>query len=282
MIENTEEREAKLRQITSNAQIIIITGKRGGGKSALGYRILETCEGKERYCVGLREDKWKYLPNYIIPLTDLTDLPQDAIIFIDEAATMLYARDYFSSFNKFISKLITETRHKDQLLIFATHTLRKLDIGVIIDADALLFKEPSFLHSKFERAEVRDILKKVEKEFNSIKGDRRAYTYVLSHDFDELITNKTPSFWCEELSKATKVASPDQKPYVLKKLESSKFTVRDIAYNPLASFSDHIPAAEYACAISTGRTVILYDEVRKKELTRITDGKFSNYAYLLR
>jgi len=98
--------------------------------------------------------------------------------------------------------LVTEARHQEQLLIFATHTLRKLDIGVVMDADAIFFKEPSFLHSKFERSEIREITREVKEQFGKLKGDRRKYTYVLSHDYEGFLKTPLPSFWCEELSKA--------------------------------------------------------------------------------
>ncbi|RLF14334.1 MAG: hypothetical protein DRN06_07235 [Thermoprotei archaeon] len=193
-------REDVLKKILESSEVILITGKRGAGKTALGYYILE--QSPNPYVFGLPEEAWRYLPKFITPLKSLEKLPEKATIFIDEAALWFYSRSSSQKMNKYISQLVTEARHQEQLLIFATHTLRKLDIGVVMDADAILFKEPSFLHSKFERSEIREITREVKEQFSKLRGDRRKYTYVLSHDYEGFLKTPLPSFWCEELSKA--------------------------------------------------------------------------------
>ena len=194
-------REDVLKKILESSEVILITGKRGAGKTALGYYILE--QSPNPYVFGLPEKAWRYLPEFITPLKSLEKLPEKATIFIDEAALWFYSRSSSQKMNKYISQLVTEARHQEQLLIFATHTLRKLDIGVVMDADAILFKEPSFLHSKFERSEIREITREVREQFGKLRGDRRKYTYVLSHDYEGFLKTPLPSFWCEELSKVS-------------------------------------------------------------------------------
>ena len=195
-------RQEKLfKKILENSEVILITGRRGAGKTALGYYILE--QSPNPYVFGLPEEAWQYLPEFITPLKSLEKLPKKATIFIDEAALWFYSRSSSQRMNRYISQLVTEARHQEQLLIFATHTLRKLDIGVVMDADAIFFKEPSFLHSKFERSEIREITREVKEQFGKLKGDRRKYTYVLSHDYEGFLKTPLPSFWCEELSKVS-------------------------------------------------------------------------------
>ena len=191
--------ENLFKKILERSEVILITGRRGAGKTALGYYILE--QSPNPYVFGLPEGAWQYLPESITPLKSLENLPEKATIFIDEAALWFYSRSSSQKLNKYISQLVTEARHQEQLLIFATHTLRKLDIGVVMDADAIFFKEPSFLHSKFERSEIREITREVMRHFSRLKDDRRKYTYVLSHDYEGFIKTPLPSFWCEELSK---------------------------------------------------------------------------------
>lgn len=192
--------EILFKKILERSEVILITGRRGAGKTALGYYILE--QSPNPYVFGLPEGAWQYLPESITPLKSLENLPEKATIFIDEAALWFYSRSSSQKLNKYISQLVTEARHQEQLLIFATHTLRKLDIGVVMDADTIFFKEPSFLHSKFERSEIREITEEVMKQFSRLKEDRRKYTYVLSHDYEGFIKTPLPSFWCDELSKA--------------------------------------------------------------------------------
>ncbi|MCD6137778.1 MAG: ATP-binding protein [Deltaproteobacteria bacterium] len=200
--------EDVLKKILERSEVILITGRRGAGKTALGYYILE--QSPNPYVFGLPEEAWQYLPESITPLKSLENLPEKATIFIDEAALWFYSRSSSQKLNKYISQLVTEARHQEQLLIFATHTLRKLDIGVVMDADAIFFKEPSFLHSKFERSEIREITREVMRHFSRLKDDHCKYTYVLSHDYEGFIKTPLPSFWCEELSKVSvSVSSSD-------------------------------------------------------------------------
>lgn len=187
--------------------VILVTGARGTGKTALCYHILEQMSGeRDAYVIGLPEEKWEYLPDFIFPLTDISDLPCDSIVFTDEAALIYHSRDHSRSLNKQISKLVTETRHKNQILVFASHTLRKLDLGIILDSDSILFKKPSFLHSRFERAEIRSIVDNVSRKFAEINDRHEKYTYVLAQNYEGMITTPLPSFWCEELSKISRVS----------------------------------------------------------------------------
>ena len=203
-IEEPSENSSEIEDLITNSQVIIITGKRGSGKTALGLYLLEN-SSKNPLIFGLHPSAWQYLPEKITPLEVLDKLPEDSTIFIDEAALWFYSRDYTKKVNKFIAKAITEARHKDQLLIFASHTLRKLDIGIVLDADAILIKEPSFLHAKLERAEIRNLIEIAEDRFQALKHsneDTRKYVFLASHDFFKLIEVPLPSFWCEELSKS--------------------------------------------------------------------------------
>ena len=207
-----ELRKGSIDELQKNSEVIIITGKRGSGKTCLACYLLEKSDNA--FFFGFPEEKKVYLPENILPLPfdNIESLPENATIFFDEAALWFYARDSMSRFNKLISQIITEARHHNQLIIFATHTLRKLDIGIVIDADAILFKEPSHLHVKFERAEIRYIMKEVAKEFEKIEGDRRKYSYMLSHDFEQLVETPLPSFWKEELSHITIQVQLDTEP----------------------------------------------------------------------
>ncbi len=188
-----------LNHLLKNSEVIIITGKRGAGKTALGMYFLGLSTSP--YIVGFPEEKKHLLPSSVSLLPSIDDLPQESTIFIDEAALFFNARESFRSTNKKISGLVTEARHFNQCLIFTSHTLRKLDISIIIDADALIFREPSFLHSKFERQEVKPLMENVKREFSKIESDKREYAFILSHDFEQFVRTPLPSFWSEELSK---------------------------------------------------------------------------------
>lgn len=158
------------------------------------------------YAKGLPEEKKHLLPDYIefIP-PEQRDLPDNAAIFLDESAMFYYARDFGMDINKAMSILLSISGQKNQLLIFATHFMRKLDIDIVTDLDMLAFKMPGLMHMHFERREIKTIVKRVYEEFKKLPGkieDKKKYTYVISDDYEGFVTNPLPEFWSEDLSKA--------------------------------------------------------------------------------
>lgn len=196
-----------LRETLENSEVILITGKRGSGKTALGTLLLENSPKRESYFVGLSSEYWQLLPDTITPLPldmqGLENLPSEATILIDEAMIWFYSRNSLKGMNKLISILVTEARHKEQLLVFISHSLRKLDVGIAIDADAIIFKEPSLLHSKFERKEILRLVQEAKRAFDKIlPSERVKHAYLVSQDYEGMLEAELPSFWTEELSHA--------------------------------------------------------------------------------
>jgi len=190
--------------------IIVLTGRRRYGKTVCGFYLLSQIKRMypeiECYAKGLPEEKKHLLPDYIGYLSpDEKDLPDDSAIFLDESAMFYYARDFGMDVNKAMSILLSVSGQKNQLLIFATHYLRKLDIDIVTDLDMLAFKMPGLMHKHFERREIRPIVKKVYSEFMKLPGkaeEKKKYTYVMSNDFEGFVTNPLPDFWSSELSNA--------------------------------------------------------------------------------
>ena len=181
--------------------VIIVTGKRGSGKTALGMYMLELAhqQGRKTAVFGFPIKKKHLLPDWIDIISDINNLPENAVILLDEASMNFYSRDSFTKINKMINKLISISRQKSQVLIFISHNLRKLDIGLILDADMLLMKMPSLFHSRFERSEVRQLIKEAEQE---LKDKSKEFVYCFSHDYIGLLKNPLPSFWSDDLSNA--------------------------------------------------------------------------------
>ena len=196
-----------IENLVSKSEVILITGRRGAGKTALGAKLLENSGDRDAYFMGLSEPYWKLLPDNITPLLvntqTLENLPSDAVIFMDEAGLFYFSRDYSKQLNKLIAKLVTEARHLNQVLVFATHTLRKLDVSIVLDADAILLKEPSLLHSKFERKEILELVRQAKQAFDKIPPPERVkHAYLVSQDCEGMLKVELPSFWTEELSHA--------------------------------------------------------------------------------
>lgn len=193
-------------QILAHPSTGLVTGRRRRGKTALGMYLLETLSkthGIPAYSMGLPREKWHLLPPEIKGLEFGEDLPESSVIFIDEAAMAFYARRSPAELNKQMNIMLTVSGQKDQILIYASHTARKLDVGIVLDMDALIFKEPSKLYARFERQEVREMVQHARGAFEGIPPNERVkYSVVFSHELEgELMQNPLPSFWNDDLSR---------------------------------------------------------------------------------
>lgn len=194
------------KNIIQHPSIILIIGRRRYGKSALGFSILENFHNEKKlltYVVSLPKGKHHLLPDWITPVETVEELPDNCVALIDEGALKYHAYMWGAKETVVMDRVISVSGQKDQTFIFITHTMRKFAITLLLDVDILLCKNPSLLHSKLERSEVRKLVDKVAKEFNKLPRDEvKKSTYVISDDFEGFIRNGLPSFWSEDLSKS--------------------------------------------------------------------------------
>jgi len=202
-----DERLSRWLNVVEYPSVGIIFGKRGFGKSALGWFLLDYLSRKyntDAYILGLPAQKYHLVPAHIGKLTmnNISNLPENCVIFVDEGALHFYAREWHKDTHKIIDKMLSISRHKKQILIMATHYPRKLDINIITDSDFLLFKKPSRMHIMYgHRGELRSLFLKVERRFEGLPNDaQKRYVYAISDNFEGMLENPLPSFWSEELS----------------------------------------------------------------------------------
>ena len=68
--------------------VILILGKRGSGKSALAYRLLELYRMQlSPYVIGVPAQARKLLPDWIGIASSLEDLPPKSVALIDDIVT---------------------------------------------------------------------------------------------------------------------------------------------------------------------------------------------------
>ena len=85
--------DARWRDVIVPPSVVLILGKRGSGKSALGYRLLELFRYQlTRYVVGIPGNARKPLPKWIGIAPTLEELPMKAIALIDEVYLHYHAR----------------------------------------------------------------------------------------------------------------------------------------------------------------------------------------------
>ncbi len=179
--------------------IVLIIGKRGSGKTALGFKLLETLSGKRpAYYLGKSK-----LPWWIKQVDTINEIKNNSIVLVDEAAIAYSSRESMSKSNKFLSNLMVIARHKNLTLVLITQNSAMLDLNILRLADTLLFKEPSLLQTKFERKAITDLFKKADDTFNKIKDkDKRKYSYIIDDEFEGVISFNLPEFWNEKISKS--------------------------------------------------------------------------------
>jgi hypothetical protein len=184
--------------------LVLILGKRGSGKSALAYYLIEIHRyGLKPYVVGIPQSKQHLLPEWVCVASSLEEVPFGAIVIVDEAYLLYHARGSTTQESKEMAKIINLSRQKGQTIIFVTQESRSIDKNIASSANVIIFKEPGILQSEFERPELNHLAKKAVEAFAPINGNKQQWSYLYAPDtnYSGLIKNELPSFWKPELGR---------------------------------------------------------------------------------
>ena len=185
--------------------VVVVLGKKGFGKSCLGYRLCEHLRWTAPiYAVGIPSNALKYLQDWINVVPSIEDLPNGCIALVDESYILFHARSSMTARAKAMSRMINLSRQRGQTLIFVTQESGQIDRNILSSADVIIFKEPGILQPRFDRSEVRAIAAEASQAFQSIVGNRKKWSYVFTQEkgFVGLIENSLPTFWSKNLSHA--------------------------------------------------------------------------------
>lgn len=185
--------------------VVLVLGKRGSGKSALGYRLLELLRNQAApYVVGLPVAGRRLLPDWVGCTDHLEDVPTKAIVLLDEAYIEYHARGSMSAKGRSIGELVNLSRQKEQTLIFIVQEARQIDVNVISQADVIAIKELSEISKEFERRELRRFTDQARLAFALAPGNKQPLTWVYSEAAGNvgLVKNQLASFWKPGLSRA--------------------------------------------------------------------------------
>lgn len=185
--------------------VVLTIGRRDAGKSALDYRLLELLRGHgDPYVVGLPAQAQKGLPEWMGFRDNLEDVPQGAVVLLDESHLQLHSRTSMTEVGRSIGNLINLSRQKRQTLLFVVQEARQLDINIVSQIDVLAVKELSELSKGYERPQLRQLTDKARAAFATVHGDKRKWTWVYAEasNFEGLVKNELPSFWAARLSHA--------------------------------------------------------------------------------
>lgn len=186
----------------------MILGHRNSGKSAQGWWLAEQAHERKRptAAYGLPNAAQRVIPRWVKPIQRLDELAslKPSLVLLDESALSFNARRSQSQDNLDLNKIIAVARHKGHGLVFISQHSRQIDVGIVTEADIVLFKQPSLLHVRFARPELRPEVEAAYTAFQHLRGERAAYCYAASYHTGAqgMLKSQLPSFWTDKLSKS--------------------------------------------------------------------------------
>lgn len=209
------EPDFKWRQVIILPAVLLILGKRGSGKSALGYRLLELFRYfAQPYVVDVPKEARSILPEWIGIASTLEDVPPKSIVLVDEAYLHYHARSSTSAEARAMSQILNLSRQREQTLIFVTQEARQVDKNIASSASAVIFKDLGILQLSFDRPELSGLAAQAREALGGVSGDRRrsSFVYAPDSDFIGLLSNELPSFWRSKLSHLYRSESAEAHP----------------------------------------------------------------------
>jgi len=196
--------DVRWREVIVLPAVVLIIGKRGSGKSALAYRLLELYRYQlASFVVGAPDHARKLLPDWIGIAPTLEDLPPDCIALVDEAYMLYHSRRSMTQANKAMSQSLNLSRQRNQTVIIVSQEARQVDKNIASSASVVVFKELGILQQEFDRPELRKLMGQATEALAGTHGDKRRWAHVFSPDADflGLLPNQLPSFWKPSLSR---------------------------------------------------------------------------------
>lgn len=181
------------------AGVIIVAGKQGGGKSALCYALAQYTGRRPIYVITVAS----VLLLGTKPVPCIADVPHGAVCVIDDAS-YFYAsmkKEGGANSHQVVQDLIIFARKMDICFIFNTQNLGLLDLDVIRQCRALIFKEPGLMQAETERRGVKKYIEKAVAIFQKIPVLKRKQVYYLvSDDCEAIGKNGLPVGWNQKIS----------------------------------------------------------------------------------
>lgn len=222
---NANQKGDFIQALIKKSQTVVILGKRGSGKSALGFYLLEQLKertDKQLCTVGF--PKKTPFKNY----DTIEEVPPSSIVLLDEGSIKWDARRSLTQENISMSNVLKIARHNEISTIFISQNSADIEVRTLRMADIFMLKEPSLVQEYFERSAIKRLYQYVKPAFGKIKSNHAPYYYIISDALEGLFQFPLPKFWTNKISKAHKVESNlvpelfNHKPIGLKGVQAEK------------------------------------------------------------
>lgn len=190
------------KRLLNESLILAVAGRRGSGKSVLGFRLMENIHAKtDRPCFALGV-KQSVLPSWINSIDDIHQVSNRGVVLVDEGAISFSSRESMSKSNRGLGPLLAVARHKDLTLIFITQNTGMIDKTVLNLCDTVVLKEGSLLQEKMERSVMKDLYQTANAAISKVPAaERKPYCYIFDAEYEGLAQASLPSFWSTKVSK---------------------------------------------------------------------------------
>ena len=202
--------DAPLAEIVDHPSAVLVSGRRGSGKTATIMRVQELLRDvAPPYAIGLPAKAANLLPSWYGLADDPADVPTNSTIYFPESYRFFHSRATQSLMGRKVSELVNLSRHRRQSLFFDVQNTAQLDRNIVSEVDLILVKEPGSFHLGFERQQLRPVIEEARAAFAGIGQHRKKKAvWVFDGSAGQIMENSLPSFWSEGLSRIFADAGP--------------------------------------------------------------------------
>jgi len=210
----------KWAKVADHPAVYLIVGDVGTGKTVTACSIIDEFRTKHKLKVYMVDYKYvvdKFPKWFIYADPENPKISQKSIVFVDDAHQHHYARDWMKGKGKNLDLLARERRQTDNTIVYTTQQGRVLDINLISMSSCIIFKRPSKLQLKAERKIIKEMYVVADQ---ALKEEDYAINkaYVVSNDYEGIVTVKKPKWFTTKMSKAhNKIPGQESKPVNPKK-----------------------------------------------------------------
>jgi len=207
-------------EIIDNTDVVITTGRRRHGKSALIYELQEILSKNysfPKYAWGIPRNKHKFFPDDLHHFQHIENLERYnySVIALDEIHQIYSARSSVSKTNKWLSQAMTFSGQRNQILLLATLNNALIDVNTFrITNPILIYKRIGKLQANAERSATKEFTKNAQKEWERIPHGKKgsperavesSLSYVVSDEYIGWKYNELPSWWSDNASEMSRI-----------------------------------------------------------------------------